>query len=610
MSKDFNQENDNTPKPKMDDWEKDVIDIVQEEWTKGRQYCSDMNNLYEDIYKMFRGGRPDKGYDWESDISLRKAFQIAWTTVTYLIRKIYGASPVVGVKGFDQKGCWQREVLLEKWGERDEAFTTHVMSILRLVLNGVVFRKKTWEQELQPGPNGIQIPIKDHPHDAVLSNKDVVVDWSLAPGQSCKEGRFVLHQDMVDLGSLYGSRVNYRNLDKIKGSSAKAQHEANHSSEKGEDDQDNKPESPLYRDILVRERQGIFAVKTEDEKLIPIFDPEEMYGKEGVEFKQMIAVIADPDGDPQLIRWEENPYGEITIYDGHMYYDPERWHSSGQIEPAKDIINAQDDNVNAMFDEIWQNMFPPVIANKFGLVEWDTVERSPGAIWKVGGNPNEQFMFTRPGNISGDAWMKNQFLDSESQLTTSVTQNIQGQGKDKTATVGVLNAQYSSDKMDFLVMMYEKTVMKPDAEMSIKFAQKFGTPLMFISILGEPFKFDTGWKEEYKFQPVASSVKQEQQKEIEIQQDIQLLQIVQSMNNPKTAAVVNKLLANILRNRDMPIEGAQLDEDYFEPQGDAGMMQMLNGGMAGAKSNQNGVGMSAPERSVRGNTFKPRGLLN
>ena len=149
--------------------------------------------------------------------------------------------------------------------------------------------------------------------------------------------------------------------------------------------------------------------------------------------------------------------------------------------------------------------------------------------------------------------------------------------------------------------------MKPDARLTIKLAQKFAHPLTFIAILGRPFKFDEGYKEEYKYKPVASSVKGEQQKETEIQQDIQLIQIIASVQNPNTPKVINQLVANIMRNRNNPEIAASFDEDYYEPTSPAGNMQMLDR-MSGP-SNQNGIEMSQPERSVRNQTFEPRGLI-
>ena len=138
-------------------------------------------------------------------------------------------------------------------------------------------------------------------------------------------------------------------------------------------------------------------------------------------------------------------------------------------------------------------------------------------------------------------------------------------------------------------------------------AQKFAHPLTFIAILGRPFKFDEGYKEEYKYVPVASSVKAEHQKEAEIQQDIQLIQIVASVPNPNTPKVINQLMANIFRNRNNPDIAAQFDEGYYEPTTAAGNMQMLDR-MSGP-SNQNGIPMSQDETSVRQSTFEPRGLI-
>jgi hypothetical protein len=100
-------------------------------------------------------------------------------------------------------------------------------------------------------------------------------------------------------------------------------------------------------------------------------------------------------------------------------------------------------------------------------------------------------------------------------------------------------------------------------------------------------------------------VKIDHLKERETQEDIQLLQLLGSVNNPKTAKIMNVILANILRNRNMPVEGDMLDEDYFEPESEEGKVNQLMKTMGGA-SNQNGVEMSGQEKGVRQRTFKPR----
>jgi hypothetical protein len=145
--------------------------------------------------------------------------------------------------------------------------------------------------------------------------------------------------------------------------------------------------------------------------------------------------------------------------------------------------------------------------------------------------------------------------------------------------------------------------------MNMRFFQKFGHPMTAITMLGEPLKFDM-WSEEYKYQPVASSVKMDQQKEKEIQEDIQLMQIVQAIPNPNTPKVINYLLANILRNRNKPhlAKQMQLDENYFEPGNQGGAP--AERGMMGGASNQNQIPMSTSEASVREGAVTPRRMLN
>jgi hypothetical protein len=211
-------------------------------------------------------------------------------------------------------------------------------------------------------------------------------------------------------------------------------------------------------------------------------------------------------------------------------------------------------------------------------------------------------MFKEGSNITRDAWQKHALLDSEIQLMT-VTHAMTGAAKEKTATTNVMNAQMTAGKLDFLVRMFETTGLIPSAQMSVRFAKKFAHPLTFQMILGKPFRY-TDWEEQYKYVPAASSVKLEHQKEIETQQDIQLLQITAQIPNPNTPKIMNEIYKNIYRNRGWEELVALLDEDFYEPTSDAGNMQMLDRMMGSKPSNERGIAMSPQEKGVRGRAMR------
>jgi len=610
MSSDYSEnkpENLSEPTEKKRDWQDQLCDMVISEWDKGQQYVSHLNELYDDIYKMLRGERPEKNYDWQSNVVINKVFQVVWTAIPYFIQKIWGADPVIGVKGFDQKGCWQREILLDKWMDKSKYALTMVLILLRGLLNGVAYLKKSWMQRIANG-----IPFEDRPDDLVINNRDIVVDWNLGPGQSCQKGRFIIHREFVDLQTLYDSKADYFNLDDIL-HETKQESEGNqdHSQLSQKDHLENPPEPEFYREVEVFERQGLLPVREgKDGELKVVFDLDDIYKENSdVRMEEMIVTVANKK-HPTLIRFERNPYKEKQYVDLHIYLDSERWQSMGMVEPFKDIQTALNDNINAMFDEIWKNLMPPTAFNKLALVEWDTIQHAPNQKWMMAGNPNEIIMMPRPTNITTDAWQKHLLFDSEIQLTSSITPPTQGMDKSKTATQGVLNAQFSTGKLDFLVLMIEQTLLIPSAEMTMRFAQMFAHPLTFISMLGEAFRFDE-WREQYRYQPVASSVRLPEQKEREIQEDIQIMQIVQGINNPNTPKILNYCLSNILRNRNKPQLATLFDEEFFEPQSDAGQMQMLQRTLgAGTPQNEYGLPMSGQERSVRQATYSPRLLAN
>lgn len=650
MNKNYseNTPEDETPDTGIIDWEQQLCAQVLDEWDRGRTYVSDLDELYEDLYRMLRGERPEKNYDWKSNIVINKVFQVVWTAIPYLVQKIFGASPIIGVESFDKVGAWQREKILETWHTMQPAnnspqipwFIVMVMWTLRAMLNGVGIIKKTWHQKLvaETTEDQIAVPMKldkqgnetevephtikktksypaeDFPINTPVNNKDIVFDWLLQPGQSIRQGRFVIHRSVVDLDSLYSSKINYMNLDQINvysGTTSDTQ-EA-HSDLKGMDGQETPPDSDIYADVEVYERVGKIPVynKKKDGKWMPCFDKEECYDNKKVVFKDMIITVAKTKGDETntiLIRCDSNRYEEINYIDMHIYFDAERWNSIGMVEPIGDLYTAINDNVNAMFDEINQNLMPPVVVNKFALWDWDTMIYAPQQRWLVGGSPSESIYFKEGSNITRDAWQKHALLDNEIQLTT-VTNSMSGAGREKTATTNVMNAQLTAGKLDFLVKMIETTALIPSAQMDVRFASKFAHPLTFEMIVGKPFEYSK-FEEIYKYVPAASSVKQEHQKEREIQEDIQLMQIVASTPNPNTPKIMNVLWGNILRNRNMPKEAALFDEDYFEPQGDAGNMQMLQRMMGGnVPSNQNEIPMSEQEKGVRRGMYERPKLI-
>jgi len=209
-------------------------------------------------------------------------------------------------------------------------------------------------------------------------------------------------------------------------------------------------------------------------------------------------------------------------------------------------------------------------------------------------------MFKEGSNVPGDAWRKHGLLDNELQLTSSITPAMQGTGKEKAATTNVLNSQMSQGRLNFVVKMVEQMGLIPSAQMDIMFARKFVHPKTIEMIVGKPINFGRMEEDFYKYVPAASSVKMEEQREVEIKENIMLIQSFMSYNNPGVPKVLNELYKEILRNRNKPDLVPLLDEDFYEPQSDVGQMQMLQKMMGGkVPSNEQGIPMSQNEKRVR-----------
>jgi len=616
-------------KKKKVDWEEQLCIHIENEWEKGAQYCSELNQLYDDIYDLIRGERPERDYDWMSNKTLNKAFQVVWTAIPYLMQKIFGSSPVIGVKSSDKQGAIDRQKILEFWHTMQPAldkdhvdyYLVCVMWLLRSLLNGVGYMKKTWHQKLktitQETPTEIpteldetgqitgtvphikkksqQIPVEDWPHNKVLNNKDVVVDWNLSPGQSIRQGRFIIHRENIDLDALDRTGL-YDNLDDFDRLSISTDIQEEHSVNKSKDGQGEPPVSDIYTEIEAYERVGLLPVKKTDDGWE--FVPNQSDEKDVVQ-KHMIAVMGKCGDTKKLIRFVPNPYGLMNYIDMHIYYDEERWQSVGLVEPIFDTITMMNDNINAVFDEIWKNLFPVTIMNKASLWDMDTIKRAPGHMWMgyfpAGQSIDNAIHFQPPSNVTRDAWQKHALLEDEVQKT-AVSNSVQGMGREKTATTNVLNTQMSAGKLDFVLKMIEKTALIPSAQLDIVLAKKFAHPLTFRAILGHPFRF-SDWEESYRYVPAASSVKLEMEKNASIQRATNLLAMTQNIKNPGVVKVQNRLLKHIFHLEDWEELDEMLDEKFYEPSSDAGNIQMIDR-MRGA-SNEQGIEMSGQEAQTR-----------
>ena len=356
--KENNETENETP---ITSWEDDLCELVLLELEKGRSYVSDLDDLYEDLYRMLRGERPEKNYDWQSNLVINKVFQVVWSSIPYISQKVFGAVPIMGVKSVDKKGANQREAILEFWHNlqpgSDSPYTPFflilVMWTLRAMLNGVGIMKKTWHQKLKTTTKEIEqtipmkmddagnvlesepykkkvsvsVPVEDWPYNIIVNNKDIVFDWLLQPTQSIRQGRFVTHRSMVDLDSMENSDVNYINLDNIDETinTTNSSLHQDHADLTDMDDQAEPPDSDIYTDVETYERQGKLPVYKDDGEWK--LDLEKKNDK--TTMKEMVVTVAKMSGKDDhkdvLVRFEPNPYGEKGYIDIHLYFDAERW---------------------------------------------------------------------------------------------------------------------------------------------------------------------------------------------------------------------------------------------------------------------------------------------
>ena len=78
---DYTEKTEKDAAAEVPDWQTGLANHVMGEWDKGKQFVTSLDTLYDDLYDMMRGERPQKNYDWQSNIVINKVFQVVWTAI-------------------------------------------------------------------------------------------------------------------------------------------------------------------------------------------------------------------------------------------------------------------------------------------------------------------------------------------------------------------------------------------------------------------------------------------------------------------------------------------------------------------------------------------------
>jgi hypothetical protein len=571
--------------------------ILTDEYDVSVRNMADRISIYDDVRDAYHCERPDKNYEWQSNLTLPKVAQTVINGASKLNDIFFSSRDYVRAvphRKVSKQGAQAGESLLNAFLKNPELhyFLKSVRSEFCDSLYGWSVHKWHWEKDIEHRVVGSQIvprvemgmdgmpllslaqePVygkiikKDFPQMEVFTPRTVYFSPERVDDFSKK--RWVIFTAVEDIQALREQEeaMGYFNLDGL-GHQTETDTET---AQEREEETAEKSSSPLHEDVETFERWGKWPVRTEGEpqfdddgvlvnpkldvqdRPIPGIDKNGKVASKDVAWPEMWITCARSEGKkPTVIRWQINPYGFKTVSRGQLgIMDPDDDLSRGQGELALDFQTGICDNLNARNDATLIGMFPPIVTGKDMSHEWDTFRYGPSAIWMAdtGGTAQDQLRELRINPNTADAANIHMLLDSELQRTTNEYAHTSGDfpGRREPATGYAVTSQAASLAYRFKAKVIEHTQLRNDYQIILRMAGKFMEPETPMSLIGEEAQFLDLSNPHLGFTPITQSLEPESSKQQNIQSLVQMIPMIMGIPNPNTITLVNHMVSEIFK---------------------------------------------------------------
>jgi hypothetical protein len=615
--------------------------IIDQEYQIAKSNKGDEDQEYETYVDLFDSERPEKDYDWMSDISLPEFFTHMVTQSAMDVSQYYSTRDFIGVyleEGDDQakanaeaaKECINRTL--------NQNHLHHYQKYVRAKtinhLLGSVWLECWWEQEIKRMvvgqkeeiidiaiPNENELEFKTRKKDIegdvividrfnydVIDPRNVFTDNTYSYSVEDKPFVFIRREKTLNELKAEKERHGYFDLDKL-GEGPEETETSRETTNDVDEEQKNHIAGNKPFDIIKRYGKFWCDVLERDEfgkptKIKPGID-ESGEPLEDAELHEVIITYALSDATKHLIGFNLTPYldskGEPyrPLIRGLCYIHPTRDSGVGDGRPSRELQVAIDDSFNMSNDRVRLATIPVFKGKKYTTSDSDSFYMEPGHKIDVE-NPDDLQEIQISSDIGG-ALNQLSMLTNSMDKAMSIYPTTMGQGPThaSTSATAVAGAESRTDmRTNYKAMTFEHTALERLYWMIQQMTFAFAKPETGFKLMGDKL-YDFDPEKDYYYKPVSASIESEQSKDAKIQKLTQLIGYVSNIQHPDAVKIVNRHMARIyeLMGDEVSEYGdALLGEET--PMGQGAPVQVQGGGTPA--TNQTGMPQNIMEQSVRG----------
>jgi hypothetical protein len=574
--------------------------VVDNEFRTAESNMDTLNSEYETYVDLFESERPEKDYDWQSDVSLPEFASQMLTMSAIDANQYFSTRDFVDVYLQDESETAKRradaakELVNRTLNQKHlHWYQKYIRSKLISYLNSNAIIECWWEQTFKEGVKkelqAVQLdvdimgnPITD-PENQIpeleIYEREIPVNVLATDRFNCDvidprnvfmDNRFTYDlqdKDFVTIRSektLHGLKMDafrggYFNLEALEEALTNELETETARETYNKKEPQQRPSKTPMQPITVLKRYGKFwsIVTKRDAEGQPLeikpgtdVDGEPMEKAELIETiitfalagtsKILIGFNATP-----YIDSEGNPYRPLVR--GLCYIHPVDDHGAGDGKNARELQMAMDDTFNLNNDRVRLATMPTFKGRKDALADNDSIYWEPNHLIQTE-NPDDIVEMKIDDNTTG-ALNTLSMLKSALQQVTALTPSAQGQLSSfaSTSATATATAEVRTDmRTNYKSTTFENTALVSLYWMIMQMTHRFAYDETGFKLMGDKL-FDFSPNEDYYYKPVTSTIESEQSKNVKIQRYTAILQTIAGLQHPDAVTLINDALSRIYK---------------------------------------------------------------
>ena len=626
--------------------------VVLNEYQVAETNAEQANNDYQSYIDMLSCERTEKNYDWRSDVSVPEF------TTLHLIQQGLSATQNFSTRDFTEVYIGDSEVVPAAEAEKRLINNTlnlrelyYYQKLLRATsakdLDGATYFRCWWEQKVIPGIIGTEVeqresetvdihgdplidratqipglefaevpvegevPVIDRFNFDVIDRRDIFTSGEYT--YSLQQNKWVIIRYNATLPWMVDRQeeMGYFNLDVLRNAPIKGDErgKGTHTDYYGTPAGQESDKSPI-KDWLIVERYGddwVTILKDKDGEAIGIEPGINKDGEqvEGAVLVSVISAFAISGGNKILIRVQQNPYrsakGEtyIPLIRGLAYVHPTKADGMGDDKCSRELQIAIDDTVNVSNDRVMLGTLNTFIGRKGAIESNDTIFMEPEHVITVE-DPVNDIRELKISSDVGGAMSQAQFFSGKMQQLQAVDPT--SVSPVQTATAEARDQARTTTRNQYKELSLSNTLLNEFYWMISQMHWQFATEQTLIERIGADRVQDYDPSKAYAYKPITSAIETEHGKAAKNRILLQTMQIVGSIENRNTPAVINDIVMAIstLNGAEFESLGKRLLDESQGGGGGKGDLEAVGQGIP--TQNQEGLSQSDLEQSSRENS--------